>query len=746
VTGKAKYTPDTVPAHALYAKVLHSTIANGWVKEFDLSEAWKVDGVIDIVTCFDVPDIQFPTAGHPWSTNPRYQDIADRKLLNARVRCFADDIAAVIAETQMAADIAASKITVVYEEYEPMLTIDEAMKEGACVLHEERPDNIVKATSYEIGDYEEAIKERGLTKVEGEYETPVVSHCHIEPANSWAYMEAGKVVVVAATQLPHLVRRMCAQALGIGFGEVRLIKPYLGGGFGNRQDALTEPLNAYLTTRVGGRPVVLAYTREETFHATRTRHAMKFHLTTYVRDDGSFAARSIKVYSNQGGYASHGHALAANAANAFRMLYPVGAIKGEAYTVYTNLTTAGAMRAYGIPQSMFALESHIDDICRITGHDPIAIRTQNMMKLGYVDGPTTITCHSTGLKECIERGAAYLDYDRKRAEYAKQSGPIRRGVGMSIFCYKSGVYPINLETSSVRMLLNQDGSLQVQMGATEIGQGADTVFSMMAAETIGVTLDKIHFVSRQDTDVTPWDSGAYGSRQSYVSGMAVKKTAESFKGKILEYAGYMLKKDPWDLDIKGNMIVHTNQDEALLTVEEVALESCYNMDNSTHIAAEESHHCTDNTYAFGTCFVEVEVDIPLCQVTVVDIINVHDSGRILNHQTAMGQVHGGMSMGLGYALYEHHKFDPKTGRMLNDNLLDYKLMTAIDTPELHGQFVETIDPTGPYGNKALGEPPTIPVAPAIRNAVLNATGVSINAAPLHPERLFDEFRGAGLIK
>ncbi|HPK47968.1 MAG TPA: molybdopterin-dependent oxidoreductase, partial [Sphaerochaeta sp.] len=455
VTGKAKYTPDTVPAHALWAKVLHSTIANGWVKEFDLAEAWKTEGVVDIVTCFDVPDIQFPTAGHPWSTNPRFQDIADRKLLNARVRCYGDDIAAVIAESQMAADIAVSKIKVVYEEYKPMLTVEEAMSEGACVLHEERPDNIVKATTFEIGDYEAAIKEEGLIKIEGDYDTPVVSHCHIEPANSWAYMEAGKVVVVAATQLPHLVRRMCAQALGVGFGDVRIIKPYLGGGFGNRQDALTEPLNAYLTTRVGGKPVVLAYTREETFHATRTRHAMKFHLTTYVRKDGSFAARSIKVYSNQGAYASHGHALAANAANAFRMLYPVGAIKGEAYTVYTNLTTAGAMRAYGIPQSMFALESHIDDICRATGLDPITIRKQNMMKLGYVDGPTTITCHSTGLEECIDRGAAYLDYDRKRAEYAKASGPIRRGVGMSIFCYKSGVYPINLETSSVRMLLNQ---------------------------------------------------------------------------------------------------------------------------------------------------------------------------------------------------------------------------------------------------------------------------------------------------
>jgi xanthine dehydrogenase molybdenum-binding subunit len=404
------------------------------------------------------------------------------------------------------------------------------------------------------------------------------------------------------------------------------------------------------------------------------------------------------------------------------------------------------MRAYGIPQIGFALEAHVDDIVAKTGFDSIKIRKQNMMKLGFVDPVTTITCHSTGLEECIDKGEKYLSYTKKRKEYEKQDGPIRRGVGMAIFCYKTGVYPISLETSAVRMLLNQDGSLQVQMGATEIGQGADTVFAMMAAETVGLTMDKIHMVSKQDTDVTPYDTGAYASRQSYVSGLALKKTAETFKKKLLEFAGFMLKCDPWDLDIKENYIVHTNKDERLLSVAEVALESCYSMTNSQHISAEETHHCTDNTYSFGVCFVEVEVDIPMCQVKVLDIINVHDSGTILNHQTARGQVHGGMSMGLGYGLYERHLFDPKTGRMYNDNLLDYKLMTALDTPDLHADFVETYDPTGPYGNKSLGEPPTIPVAPAIRNAVLNATGVAINAIPLHPQRLFGAFTDAGLIK
>ncbi|MGE4585183.1 MAG: xanthine dehydrogenase subunit XdhA [Sphaerochaeta sp.] len=746
VTGKAKYTPDLVPPHTLVAKVLHSTIANGWVKEFDLSEAWKVEGVVEIVTCFDVPSIQFPTAGHPWSTEPKHQDIADRKLLNTRVRCYSDDIAAVIAENEIAAEEAIRCIKVTYEEYQPILTIEDAMKEGAIAIHEEKPNNVVVKSAYEVGSFEEASKEEGLIKVEGDYDTPIVSHCHIESANSFAYMESGKIVVVSSTQIPHIVRRVCSQALGVGFGDIRIIKPYIGGGFGNKQDALTEPLNAFLTTRVGGRPVRLAYTREETFACTRTRHAMKFHLESYIRKDGTFAARKILAYSNQGAYASHAHALVANAVNGFRMMYPVGAIKGEAYTVYTNLPTAGAMRAYGIPQIGFALEAHIDDIVAKTGFDPIELRKKNMMKLGYVDPMTTITCHSTGLEECIEQGEQYLSYSKKRKEYANQTGPIRKGVGMAIFCYKTGVYPISLETSACRMVLNQDGSLQMQLGATEIGQGADTVFAMMAAQTIGLTVDKIHVVSKQDTDVTPYDTGAYASRQSYVSGMAVKKTAESFRKKLLEYAGFMLKKDPWDLDIKDNFIVHANKDEHLLSVAEVAIESCYSLTNSTHISAEESHHCSDNTYSFGVCFAEVEVDIPMCQIRVLDIINVHDSGTILNQQTARGQVHGGMSMGLGYGLYEHLKFDPKTGQMLNDNLLDYKLMTAMDTPELHAQFVETNDPTGPYGNKSLGEPPVIPVAPAIRNAVLNATGVAVNSIPLNPEKLFYAFTDARLIK
>src|SRR5574344_462261 len=242
VTGRAKYTADLFPRNALIAKVMHSTIANGKVLSFDLDEAGKIPGVVKILTCFDVPDIQYPTAGHPWSTEKKHQDISDRKLLNQRVRFYGDDIAVVIAETEIAAKQALALIQVKYEEYPPVFTVADAMKPGATVIHEEKPGNVIVHSQYEVGKFDNAITEPGLIKVEGDYHTQPVQHCHIENASSFAYMEGDKIVVVSSTQIPHIVRRICTQALGCSFGQVKIVKPYIGGGFGNKQDALTETL------------------------------------------------------------------------------------------------------------------------------------------------------------------------------------------------------------------------------------------------------------------------------------------------------------------------------------------------------------------------------------------------------------------------------------------------------------------------------------------------------------------------
>ena len=747
VTGEARYTADLEPKGLLTAKVVRSTIANGVVKSFDLSEALAVPGVVKIVTCFDVPDIQFPTPGHPWSVETAHQDIADRKLLNTRVRVYGDDIAAVIAEDEIAAARAARLVKVEYEEYEPLLTVEAAMAEGATRLHEEKPGNVIAHSSFTVGEgtFEEAVKEEGLVVIDRDYRTQSVQHCHIETPISFAYMEKDRIIVTTSTQIPHIVRRVISQALGLPMGRIRVIKPYIGGGFGNKQDVLYEPLNAFLTTQVGGRGVRMEISREETLGCTRVRHAIELKVKAAARKDGTLVARKLEAYSNQGGYASHAHAIVANSSNEFKQIYhDEKVLESDAYTVYTNIATGGAMRGYGIPQAAFAAECMADDLALALHMDPLEFRRKNCMRPGYEDPHTHVKCNTYGLMECMEKGRRFIHWDEKRREYENQTGPIRKGIGMAIFCYKTGVYPISLETAACRMVLNQDGSMQLSMGATEIGQGADTVFTQMAAEVTGITADKVNVLSTQDTDITPFDTGAYASRQTYVSGMAVKKTGAIFKEKILEYGAYMLKRGQDTLDIENNFVVDKDTRKPLLAMEELATTAFYSLDRSVHITAEATSHCKTNTFATGVCFAELEVDMPLGKVKVTNIVNVHDSGNLINPKLAAAQVHGGMSMGLGYGLSEQLLFDAK-GRPLNDNLLDYKLPTSMDTPDLNALFVELDDPTGPFGNKALGEPPAIPVAPAVRNAVLHATGVAVDSLPLDPQKLVEHFKAAGLI-
>ena len=745
VTGRARYTDDLCPKDALVAKVLHSTIANGVVKKIDTSAAEQIEGVVKIVTCFDVPQYKFPTAGHPWSTDPHHQDVADRLLLTSRVRFYGDDVAAVVAENEVAAAQALRAIRVEYEEYPFVLDAEKAMEPGAPQLHENYPNNILAHTSIVKGDYEAAIQEPGLIRVEGWYDTPTVQHCHIENHICFAEMEGGRIVITSSTQIPHIVRRIVGQALGIPWGNVRVIKPYIGGGFGNKQDALYEPLCAYLTTQVGGRRVKLDVSREETFVSNRVRHAIRTHIISYIRPDGTFAARKMECFSNQGAYASHGHGIAAKGMGAFPQLYPCDNVQCDAYTVFTNRPVAGAMRGYGIPQAMFAGESHIEDVARTLNMDPLQFRRKNMMPVGYVDGFSKNENYFDSLNQCIEKGMEYLDYERKMAEYAKETGPVRHGVGMAIFWYNTAVWPISLESSSCRMVLNQDGSIQLQMGETEIGQGADTAFAQMAAETLGIPFRNVHVVSAQDTDITPFGLGAYASRQTYIGGFAIKQTALMMKERILKYAYELTRMAPFEMDIVEGNIIRKNDGRVLMSLGELATEALYSLSHSEHITAESTYQIKTNAYSFGCSFAEVEVDIPLCKVKLLNIVNVHDCGRLINPALAEAQVHGGMSMAIGYGLSEQLLFDEKTGKPLNNNLLDYKLSTMMDHPDIAARFVENYEPTSAYGTKALGEPPACPGAPAIRNAILNATGVAINCAPITPHVLFARFKEEGLL-
>lgn len=758
VTGNAKYTADLMPKGAYVAKVLHSTIANGEVVKMDTEEAKKVPGVIGVYTCFDVPDVEFPTAGHPWSTDPHHQDIADRKLLNKRVRLYGDDIAAVVAEDEVAASRALKLIKVEYKEY-PVHTLAREMVNAsdATPLHENwRKDNVIAHTTFGTEGYDydkakaEAEKQYGkdnLIEVVKNVKTPRISHCHIELPVSFAYVDAnGKVTVTSSTQIPHIARRIIGQALDIPWGKVRVIKPYIGGGFGNKQDVLYEPLCAWLSVKCGGHPVFLEISREETIIGTRTRHPMDGDVKGLCTKDGKLLTRELVNYSTNGGYAGHGHSITAKCAGIFQNLYknPLG-VKSEAYTVWTNAPTSAAMRAYGVPQAVSFAETLIDDLCVKGGFDPLKFRMDNICDETLNAGG--VGFYSYGLKECMKIGSEKIEWDKKRKEYVNQTGPIRKGIGMCSFIYQTAVAPIALETSSIRMILNQDGSMQLQTGATEIGQGADTVFTQICAESTGITPDKIFIMSNQDTDVTPFDTGAYGSRQSYVAGNSIKECGKLFKKNICDYAVIMLegKKKTEDLDIVDNFVVDKNTKEKLLSLAEIGVTSFYSVEHNQHITAEKTTSLTTNTFASGCTFVDLEVDMPLGLINIKKIISVHDSGTLLNPALATAQVHGGISMSLGYGMSEELILDLKTGKPYNDNLLDYKIPTAMDSPDFDVEFVVLKDPTGGYGNKALGEPPTVAPAVALRNAILNATGIGFDEFPLTAQRLVHAFKEKGLI-
>ncbi|MDF2672887.1 MAG: putative xanthine dehydrogenase, molybdopterin-binding subunit [Clostridiales bacterium] len=745
VTGKAKYTDDFFERDMLVGKVLRSPYAHAIIKNIDVSKAKALPGVEAVITHKDLPGIQFPTAGHPWSLDPSHRDIEDRLMLTDKARFVGDSVAAVVAVDTLTAEKALKLIEVEYEVLPFVLEPEEAIKPGAPVIHDERPNNILSSFGTEVGDIKAEL-EKADHVFEGVYETSMVQHCQMENQTAYAYVDSeDRIVVVSSTQIPHIARRIVGQALGLPWGKIKVIKPYIGGGFGNKQDVIIEPLTAAMSLAVNGRPVRYTLTREETFIDTRTRHAMKIHLKTAVSKEGKLMGIYIGDIVNNGAYASHGHSVTMSSGGKFRYVYDFKSIKFDPKTVYTNLPTAGAMRGYGAPQMAYALECHLEDVARKLNMDPIEFRKQNFISEGYVEPLSKNVVRSFGLPECVEMGKKMINWDEKKKLYKNQTGEKRRGIGMACFSYLSGTYPVALEIAGARIVMNQDGSVQLQIGATEIGQGSDTAFGQMVAEVLGLPFNMVHVISTQDTDITPFDTGSYASRQSFVTGAAVKKAAVEVREKVLTFASKKIGLSIDELDIVNAQIVEKKLGRIICSLEEVAMESYYDRVNAAPITSDVSANVRTNAVAYGVTFVEVEVDMQTGQIEILEIYNVHDSGTIINPKLAEGQVHGGVSMALGYALSEQMLFDKKTGKPLNNNLLDYKLQTILDTPDIGVGFVETYDAAASFGQKSLGENPVVSPAPAIRNAVLDATGVEINRIPMNPQTVFEKFKEAGLL-
>ena len=747
VTGKARYTDDFSMPGMRVAKYLRSSIAHGRVVRIDTGQARGLPGVDGVFTYEDIPKKIFATAGHPFSLDPGHTDVADRRLLTDHIRYQGDEIAVVVAENELTAQKALALIDLEYESYRPLVRMDDVLAEDAPEIHK-RTRNIVKEHAYTAGgDYEQAKKESDHL-IEGCYETQVMQHCHLENHSAYAYMDdLEHIVIVTSTQIPHIVRRIVGEALELPLSQIRVIKPYVGGGFGNKQDVILEPMVAFLTLKLGGVPVKLKLDREEGMIGTRVRHPFRVQLELGVQKDGTVKLINFDALSNTGAYASHGHSIAAAAAAKAHYMYPRAVYRCHARTIYGNFPAAGAMRGYGSPQMTFAVDCAMEDAARTLGMDPVEFRIKNAVKPGDMNQIGKRPIMTAGLVECIEKGRRLIGWEKKRADRpSSQNGPVRRGLGLACFSYLSGTYPVCVEVASAALILNQDGSVHLRVGATEIGQGSDTAFAQMAAETLGIPFTRVHLVSTQDTDATPFDTGAYASRQTYVGGQAVMRTAQQLKEKILDYVGIITGMNPLDLDIMdGNIVVARTPGTAVMSLEDVAMDAYYDKNRGGQITAEVSYKTRTNAPSFGCTFVDLEVDVPMCKVKINEIYNVHDCGVVINPLNAEGQVYGGMAMGIGAGLFEALMIDPDSGRIYNNNMLDYKVPTIMDIPDLGAAFVETHEPTHPYGSKSLGEPPVLSPAPAIRNAILDATGVAVNELPLNPKTLFRYFKAAGLI-
>jgi putative selenate reductase molybdopterin-binding subunit len=742
-TGRGTFVDDLVVPGLLHARILRSPHAHARIKRIDAARARALPGVACVLTHQDVPRIPYTTAGQGWPEPSPY----DAVMLDHKVRFEGDRVAVVAAEDPELAERACEAIDVQYEVLPAVLEPEAALQPGAPVIHDQ-PDasgikdaqrNLAAEIVAEVGDVARAFAEAERV-FEQTYRVGYVQQASIEPHITITWLdEDHRLIVRTSTQVPFHVRRIIAPLLEIPLRRIRVIKPRVGGGFGGKQEILIEDLCGMVTLRTG-RPCRLEYTREEELTAARTRHPQVITVKSGVKD-GRFTALEMRVLENTGAYGTHALTVMSVTGNRALSLYRCPNLRYEARAVYTNLAVAGAFRGYGCPQGFFALESHVDEVAQALGEDPLEFRRRNHVQEGD-DQPIAEVLgegkegfkqviRSCGLPQAIELGARAIGWGRP-PEPAE--GPLRRGLGMAIVMQASGIPGVDMGAASLKM--NEDASFNLLVGATDIGTGSDTMFCQIAAEALGVPVERIIPYS-SDTDMTPFDPGAYASSTTYISGRAVQKAAVLVKEQIAQVGAQMLEEDPAQVVLHGGKVCA--RDGRFVSYEQVCLSSLYQKDQF-QIMATASHMSYDSPPPFAAVFVEVEVDVETGLVRVLRIVEAVDCGQVVNPQMAEGQVEGAALQSLGYALYERMPFDA-AGRMSFRTFRDYTLATAGDAPELTTILVPTHEPTGPFGAKAIAEIPINGPAPAIANAVARAAGVRLRDLPLTPDRVLAAIRG-----
>jgi putative selenate reductase molybdopterin-binding subunit len=737
--GKAVFADDMPKKDYLYAKILHSPIAHGKIVSIDKSKALALDGIEIILTHEDFTPHYFTTAGQGYpEPSPR-----DTSMFNKTMRFVGDRVAVVAGESLEVVEEALALINVEYEELPTIFDMGDSIdndtvihpgKDGFSFLHD-ASRNIAANISEELGDVQKGFNDSDYV-FEGTYFTPYAQQCSIEPHITLTWLdENDRLIIRTATQVPYHVRRVVAEILDIPVRKIRVIKPRIGGGFGGKQEILNEEVCSAVTLNTG-KPCRLEYTREEEFYAARSRHPQKVTYKIGLNKDLMMQSIDMEILQNCGGYGPHALTVMSVSASKTLALYRAPNVRIQANAVYTNLPPAGAYRGYGAPQGYFALESLMDEIAEQLNVDPIELRKKNYFREGE-DVPIAkvlgegregfpVILQSNGIDACIDRGRELIDWDTLKNE--KKSGIFRRGVGMATVAQASGIAGIDM--GSVFIKMNEDGSFNLNMGATDLGTGSDTALAQIAAEVLDVPVEKMIVIS-SDTDTTPFDTGAYASSTTYVTGAAVKKAAEDVLSQILEQGKKLLEVD--EATIENNQVVST--DGQSISYQDICTKSFYT-DHQTQIQAVASKVSYDSPPPYNATFADVIVDTETGFVKVNKIVSITDSGQIINPQMSEGQAEGAIPQSLGMTLTEHMIFDDK-GRPINTDFENYHIYTSIDMPEIIAEFVHTDEPTGPYGAKAVAEIPINGPAPAVANAIYNACGVRIRECPITPEKVLN---------
>ncbi len=764
VQGKPAFTADLSLPKTLYAQVLHSPVAHAWIKHIDVSKARDLPGVAAVLTWQDIPRVVYSTAGQ---SDPIPGPL-DTFSLDRKVRFVGDRVAFVAAETLEIAKKAISLIKVDYEELPVIVNPEDAMRDGTVVIHEE-PEfvnfadsdpskNLAAEIRIDIGDVEKGLSEADQI-FEDVYEVPKVQQAHIEPHVTLTYWdEDDRLVIRTSTQVPFHVRRMLAPVLNLPIKRIRVIKPRIGGGFGGKQEVLIEDVAAHLTIATG-RPVFYEMDREEEFIASRSRHPMRIKLRTGVKLDGTITANEMICLSDTGAYGCHALTVAGNTGHKSMALY-VGDgkyrqspnIRFYADVVYTNTPPSGAYRGYGVPQGFWPVERHMEKISRALGLDPLSFRLKNALRPGelhpfstaWSEGrePKPEIVETIGLEECVNQGKAAIDWDSKFGSEEWHTIPgkphLRRGVGVAMVMQGTAIPYLDMGGASIK--LNDDGTFNLLIGATDLGTGSDTILAQMAAEILGVRTEDI-IVYSSDTDFTPFDKGAYASSTTYISGTAVVKAARQVAYLLRKRAVSMFAEMGIEANLKDVSLVNhmaTLPSGENLSLEEISLNSLHHV-NQEQIMAVASHMSPVSPPPFAAQFAQVLVDTETGCYEVEKLVMAVDSGVIINPITASGQIEGGMAQALGYGVCEEMVYDEK-GRAREKDLVDYHIFRADEMPEMETIFVETYEPSHPFGAKAVAEIPMDGVAPAVGNAILDACGASINDNPVTPEKLWRELK------